>query len=1061
MAKNNNLTDFLTDIANTIRNTDGTATTPLTDANKINPQNFSTRIVNYQNKTVTPSTSQQSITRDNGYMALGTVTVNAIPSLSGDAAEANVLSGKTFYSNSYTKKTGSMTNNGSVTEYVGYGDSYTIPEGYHDGTGTVSNSDEPGTIDVTDLTITPNALSGSWNSSTNKYIVSQASKTATMQSTVTAAGYVSSTVGTKNTGTATVSAPSNLEIPKATFEVSGASVKTTSSGAGYISASTTVGTIGSTSVSFGGSITDGTPNSTTTITATTTSPSNKGAAVNYNDNKCGGSSEASYYVTISASGTGGASAASYSTTYTNNAGYLSAHSGTAAKSGTGSAVSTTSSDTNYIKADNTSSITANAVTVSGSTSLSGSNVTLSDTNNGIAVSASGSASATAGADKTLSVKDTYMLNNVTVKSAGVSSTAITGSTKYISDITVPATKTLNSVTLTPGQTTTTLTTLTLNGTATAITNLINYGTIGSATTTVSSVTSNNAGNIYIPHKMSGVGNVYVAPYTSGSTFTYYKVISSGALATGSATPSASYATLSSAGSSATSVTSQYFKITPTASVGTAGWISSISNGTVQNYTVRSASVTPSATLVVSASALTSTTTIGGQYFTITPSASVGTSGWVSSINDGTAKNYQVSNHTGSVASVSGTNTFSYSTNSTWSTSNTSSGIYASAYATGVSKRYTVSTAGWISGGTYGGTDGTLSSSTYYLTGLTVASGKTLSSITNNGTLSDIINNGTISSITNNASIDYIQNTDPDGSIDIGNEGDIYIDNSGRVMIGDNSNGGQIDIHNQEYSFDIVSMQGNTVTLAEYSDGPTYHIVTNDDGMLTMCSLPTSTSGSSSGTNQGTITQSSTTTYLNIPKGWNTSNKYYTISALATQTLPSSTSSSSSGTYKTSITPSNSSQYLNIPTGYQSTSQYYTISAIPQVKVQSMHSSSTSSSSYRYLWCNSSVAACYAFKNQSGAGNYQKGGSLTAGTNTWVGDCSNSTSYRNSMLFVGGQFTTSSTINLTWSSSTSSSTTTGSYTYTPSTTCYGIIFKIYRYSTSSMYIYPIEIKTGNY
>ena len=66
-----------------------------------------------------------------------------------------------------------------------------------------------------------------------------------MQSTVTTAGYVSSTVGTKNTGTATVSAPSNLEIPKATFEVSGASVKTTSSGAGYIPASTTVGTVAS------------------------------------------------------------------------------------------------------------------------------------------------------------------------------------------------------------------------------------------------------------------------------------------------------------------------------------------------------------------------------------------------------------------------------------------------------------------------------------------------------------------------------------------------------------------------------------------------------------------------------------------------------------------------------------------------------------------------------------------------------------------------------------------------------------------------------------------------
>ena len=343
MSKANNLTDFLTDLANTIRGKDGTSAT-------INPQDFSTRIVNYQNKTITPSASQQSITRDSGYMALGTVTINAMPG--GTATSQDRTSGGTG---------------------IGYGKEVSLTAGYY--TARIYyNSIGAGTIDVTDLTITPNALSGTWDSTNNKYIVSQASKTATMQSTVTTAGYVSSTVGTKNTGTATVSAPTNLEIAKATFTVDGASVKTTSTGAGYIPASTTVGTVASGSA---------------------TTPTESGAST--------------------------------------------------------------------------------------STSLSGTTLTVA---------------------------------------RSVTPTVVAG---YISS-----------------------------------------GTSGTVTITGTVPTETKSA--------SGSGDVTPS---SG------KLLSKVTVGAGSATPNASYATLSSAGSSPTSVTSQYFKITPTASVGTAGWISSISKVNVR------------------------------------------------------------------------------------------------------------------------------------------------------------------------------------------------------------------------------------------------------------------------------------------------------------------------------------------------------------------------------------------------------------------------------------------------------------------------------------------------
>lgn len=96
-----------------------------------------------QEKTVTPTKKQQSITPDTGYYALESVTVAPIPDnyqdvSSVDADAAEVLTGKIFVAADGTVTTGTMVNNGAVSKTLdGTTISYTIPKGYHSGSGTV------------------------------------------------------------------------------------------------------------------------------------------------------------------------------------------------------------------------------------------------------------------------------------------------------------------------------------------------------------------------------------------------------------------------------------------------------------------------------------------------------------------------------------------------------------------------------------------------------------------------------------------------------------------------------------------------------------------------------------------------------------------------------------------------------------------------------------------------------------------------------------------------------------------------------------------------------------
>lgn len=66
-----------------------------------------TKYIQTESKNATPSGSEQTITPTAGKL-LHSVVVAAV-NLTGNAAESDVMSGKTFYSNSTTKKTGTLT----------------------------------------------------------------------------------------------------------------------------------------------------------------------------------------------------------------------------------------------------------------------------------------------------------------------------------------------------------------------------------------------------------------------------------------------------------------------------------------------------------------------------------------------------------------------------------------------------------------------------------------------------------------------------------------------------------------------------------------------------------------------------------------------------------------------------------------------------------------------------------------------------------------------------------------------------------------------------------------
>lgn len=95
-------------------------------------------------KTVTPTKSQQSVTPDSGFYGLEGVTVLPIPSVYQDtssvtATAADVLTGKVIVLADGTVKAGTMPDNGAATKALDATTvTYTIPKGYHNGSGKVT-----------------------------------------------------------------------------------------------------------------------------------------------------------------------------------------------------------------------------------------------------------------------------------------------------------------------------------------------------------------------------------------------------------------------------------------------------------------------------------------------------------------------------------------------------------------------------------------------------------------------------------------------------------------------------------------------------------------------------------------------------------------------------------------------------------------------------------------------------------------------------------------------------------------------------------------------------------
>lgn len=139
-----------------------------------------------ESKSATPTKAAQTVAPTTGKV-LSSVTVAAIPAeyqdvTNVDAAAGDVLAGKVIVAADGTEVTGTMANNGAVSQTLDVRSghtSYTVPAGYHNGSGTVSlvTEEKTATPSASSQNITPtngkvlskvtvNAIPANWGDTT-------------------------------------------------------------------------------------------------------------------------------------------------------------------------------------------------------------------------------------------------------------------------------------------------------------------------------------------------------------------------------------------------------------------------------------------------------------------------------------------------------------------------------------------------------------------------------------------------------------------------------------------------------------------------------------------------------------------------------------------------------------------------------------------------------------------------------------------------------------------------------------------------------------------------------